>query len=314
MIVVNLFGVPGSGKSTGAAYIFSKLKMAGINAELVSEFAKDKVWEETKAVFENQAYIFGKQSFRMSRCKDKVDVIITDSPLPLSIFYNKNKDVYGASFDKSVMDVFNSYQNLNFLINRVKPYNPKGRFQSEEESNALKAPMIDFLKSQNINYVEMDGNLQSYDVIAMNIVQRLVLLHQNDARLKEFNEALETIRIISSGATGIILDEHRRISAENKILNMEIEKLKSANKALTEELSKLKEKKEDFSNFEKIFVAHVTNVVKDAENRRESKIRANGCRGRGRYCAHDIGNVCPFNKPCSEIEDKDWLEYLKKIS
>lgn len=46
MIVVNLFGVPSAGKSSGAAYIFSKLKMEGINAELVTEFAKDKVWEE----------------------------------------------------------------------------------------------------------------------------------------------------------------------------------------------------------------------------------------------------------------------------
>ena len=44
-IVVNLFGVPSAGKSTGAAYIFSRLKMEGINAELITEFAKDKVWE-----------------------------------------------------------------------------------------------------------------------------------------------------------------------------------------------------------------------------------------------------------------------------
>ena len=51
MLVVNLFGAPGAGKSTGAAYIFSKLKMSGINVELVTEFAKDKVWEESKAVF-----------------------------------------------------------------------------------------------------------------------------------------------------------------------------------------------------------------------------------------------------------------------
>lgn len=46
MLVVNLFGTPGAGKSTGAAYIFSELKMRGINAELVIEFAKDKVWEK----------------------------------------------------------------------------------------------------------------------------------------------------------------------------------------------------------------------------------------------------------------------------
>ena len=40
-IVVNLFPGPGTGKSTGAAYIFSKLKMAGVDAEYVSEFAKE---------------------------------------------------------------------------------------------------------------------------------------------------------------------------------------------------------------------------------------------------------------------------------
>ena len=89
-LVINLFGVPGAGKSTGAAYIFSQIKMRGINAELITEFAKDKVWEENKEVFKNQAYIFGKQSFKLSRCDGKVDVIITDSPLPLSIFYNKD--------------------------------------------------------------------------------------------------------------------------------------------------------------------------------------------------------------------------------
>ena len=76
MLIVNLFGVPGAGKSTGAAYIFAKLKMLGINAELITEFAKDKVWENNTEVFKNQAYLFGKQSYRISRCKDKVDVIV----------------------------------------------------------------------------------------------------------------------------------------------------------------------------------------------------------------------------------------------
>ena len=73
MLIVNLYGAPGAGKSTGAAYVFSQLKMHGINAELVTEFAKDKVWEESKAVFQNQAYIFGKQYFRISRVQGKVD-------------------------------------------------------------------------------------------------------------------------------------------------------------------------------------------------------------------------------------------------
>lgn len=58
-LVINLFGAPGAGKSTGAAYIFSRLKMVGLNAELVTEFAKDKVWEGATAPFENQLYILG---------------------------------------------------------------------------------------------------------------------------------------------------------------------------------------------------------------------------------------------------------------
>ena len=118
MILVNLFGEPGAGKSTGAAYIFSQLKMHGVNAELVTEYAKDKVWEENIAVFKNQAYIFGKQFFKISRCEDKVDVIVTDSPLPLSIIYNENSNLT-ENFNKTVMDVFNSYNNINFLILRT---------------------------------------------------------------------------------------------------------------------------------------------------------------------------------------------------
>ena len=172
MIVVNLFGVPGAGKSTGAAYIFSQLKMNGINAELITEFAKDKVWENNSEVFKNQAYLFGKQSYRISRCKDKVDVIVTDSPLPLSIFYNTG-EFLTENFNKSVMDVFNSYNNLNFLLLRTKPYNPIGRHQSEEESDALKQPMVQLLKERGISYIEVDGDIVGYDKIIEEIKKNL---------------------------------------------------------------------------------------------------------------------------------------------
>ena len=172
MIIVNLFGVPGAGKSTGAAYIFSQLKLKGINAELITEFAKDKVWENNTEVFKNQAYLFGKQSYKISRCKDKVDVIVTDSPLPLSIFYN-NDEVLGEDFNKTVMNVFNSYNNLNYLLLRVKPYNPVGRHQTEEESNELKIPMIDLLHSRVIEYTEYNGNIEGYEEIIADVMKHL---------------------------------------------------------------------------------------------------------------------------------------------
>ena len=172
MIVVNLFGVPSAGKSTGAAYIFSKLKMNGVNAELITEFAKDKVWENNEEVFKNQAYLFGKQSFRMSRCKDKVDVIVTDSPLPLSIFYNQD-EVLGEDFNNTVMNVFNSYSNLNYLLSRVKPYNPVGRHQTEEESDKLKEPMVALLNNRRIQYTEHPGSSEGYDAIVTQVLEYL---------------------------------------------------------------------------------------------------------------------------------------------
>jgi len=168
MLVVNLFGVPSAGKSTGAAYIFSKLKMAGINAELVTEFAKDEVWNRSVEPFNCQEYMFGNQSYRLSRLKNNVDVVVTDSPLPLTILYNNNP-ILGKSFETTVMNVFNSYQNLNILLNRVKKYNPVGRLQTEEESNALKEPVIHLLKTFDIDYLVYDGSEEDYDKIVEEI-------------------------------------------------------------------------------------------------------------------------------------------------
>ena len=169
-IIVNLFGAPGAGKSTGAAYIFSLIKMAGIDAELVTEFAKDKLWEENKAVFENQAYIFGKQSFRLSRCIGKVDVIVTDSPLPLNIYYNKS-DVSKENFNNYVLDVFNSHKNINYYLARDKEYNPNGRFQTEEESDKIGNEILNILNKYYIPFTYLSGDTKSYTQIANRIIK-----------------------------------------------------------------------------------------------------------------------------------------------
>lgn len=164
MIVINLFGGPGCGKSTGAAYIFSKLKMMGVDAELVTEFAKDKVWESNEEVFKNQAYIFGKQSFKMSRCKDKVDVIVTDSPLLLSAIYNE-EEILGEDFNKVVLNVFNSYGNVNFFLIRKKVYNPNGRLQTEEEAKEVDEKIKRFLDEHDVFFRCEDGTMEGYDRI-----------------------------------------------------------------------------------------------------------------------------------------------------
>lgn len=172
MLVANLLGAPGAGKSTGAAYIFSKLKMLGYKVELVTEFAKDKVYEENSEVFKNQAYIFGKQSFKLSRCRDKVDIIITDSPLILSILYNQDPSL-GEDFNKVVLNVANSYNNLYYFIDRVKPYHGEGRFQTEKESDLLSERLKSLITKYNISYASVPGKQNGYDDIVDDLVDKL---------------------------------------------------------------------------------------------------------------------------------------------
>lgn len=173
-IVVNLFGAPGTGKSTGAAYIFSELKMAGVNAEIITEFAKDKVWENTKEAFkpDNQCYLFGEQFYRMNRCRDKVDVIVTDSPLPLCVLYNKSM-ILGEEFNQVVMNCFNSFTNLSYLLRRVKPYSQIGRIHTEQESDLLFAQLSDLVVEREINNMILPGDKEGYDRIVHDVLEKI---------------------------------------------------------------------------------------------------------------------------------------------
>lgn len=172
MLMVNLFGAPGAGKSTGAAYIFSQLKIRDVNAELVTEFAKDKTWERNKKALENQMYMFGKQLFRITRCQDDVDVIITDSPLLLNTIYNHNP-ILGEEFNNLVFKIFNSYNNLNYYIKRVKKYNPLGRNQTEEESDQIADKVLKMLNDRKVEFTSVEGQLNNYSQIVEDVMEVL---------------------------------------------------------------------------------------------------------------------------------------------
>jgi adenylate kinase family enzyme len=171
-IVVSLFGAPGAGKSTLTAYVFAKLKMLGVNCEMVTEFAKDKVWEKNNEALSNQIYIFAKQYYRISRCADKVDVIVTDSPLFLSPFYNKDPEI-DEPLKQLVYTISSRYDNLNYFIKRIKKYNPVGRLQTEEESNQYAIKIKEMLKLFNVDFKEIDGDLMSADIIVQQVLENL---------------------------------------------------------------------------------------------------------------------------------------------
>lgn len=147
--VVNIFGGPGTGKSTTAAYIFHELKCEGCNVELVTEYAKDMVWEGRFNVLSDQLYMAAKQNRKLNRLVEHgLDVAITDSPLILGALYQP--DDYFETFESLLVEVFKSYDNLNILLKRSTAYNALGRNQTEEEAMALDNSNIELLNKHGI--------------------------------------------------------------------------------------------------------------------------------------------------------------------
>ena len=169
-IVVNLFGGPGCRKSTMATSIFSELKWMNVNCEYASEYAKDKTWEKSFNVLSNQVHVFGEQHHRIWRLLNDTDVIITDSPLLLSLIYDKEKS---SEFKNFVIREFKKYNSLNYFLERQAKYNPKGRTQTLEESKLIDLQIKNMLDELSITYKVFDGEKSSVEKIVKDILSHM---------------------------------------------------------------------------------------------------------------------------------------------
>jgi nicotinamide riboside kinase len=135
--VINLYGGPGTGKSTTAAAMFAELKYRGINCEYIPEYAKDATWERRgDKIFAAQDYIFGKQRFRMEKISGQVPFLVCDSPILLSLVYIPPS--FGLpSLRNVVLEAHNLYDNLDIFLLRNKPFEQAGRNQNEHEARIL---------------------------------------------------------------------------------------------------------------------------------------------------------------------------------
>lgn len=181
-LIVNLFGGPGTGKSTCAAYIFAMLKMQGISVELCTEWVKDKVYEANLKVFNNQFYITGKQSFKISRLFGEVDVIVNDSPILTGAAFTDKKYLKYA-----IVEEFMSYgdNNLNIFLVRQHEYDPNGRNESEEEARLIDQKLLDTFQLKDIEsdydcipYIEVDATQDGCNKITELILKVLNNLNQ----------------------------------------------------------------------------------------------------------------------------------------
>jgi hypothetical protein len=180
-LFVNLFGGPGSGKSTIASGLFSKLKLAHVRCELVREYATELVWLEASKTLDNQVYVTAKQ-YHWQLTKDgKVDVVVTDSPIILGLVY-RGKRGCGVNWQRGVVDQFKEFDNLNFNLVRditALPYDLKGRRQTLDQAIHKDVEIRRVLDEYEIPYHDVS-------VSGPEVIDKIMLYTMN--HLREFHD------------------------------------------------------------------------------------------------------------------------------
>lgn len=167
--VINLFAGPGAGKSTTKAGLFFEMKHRGFKVEVVEEFAKELTYDGDFGTMENEMYMLAEQDRRQRRLLSKVDYIITDSPLLKSAFYVRG--VYDSpAYVQHIHTLFDSYNNYNVWVNRVKPYLTYGRTQTADEADAIGVRMLNALLDRMHLFVDGDRTAPDTILRALKVV------------------------------------------------------------------------------------------------------------------------------------------------
>lgn len=166
MKVINLFGGPGSGKSTTAAGLFYHMKMKGLNAELVAEYPKELFYSGVLEILTpyGQKQIFAEQAHRLERLLGKVDYAIVDCSLLLSYIYGK-PDPTNQTFLKLVTETYKQFDNVNIFIDRPDTYQTSGRMEDLAQANEIDQRQLKVLHDLNEPYFRFKADKHLVDRI-----------------------------------------------------------------------------------------------------------------------------------------------------
>ena len=154
-LVINLIGGPCSGKSTIAAELFARLKKMGIHCELVSEYIKDRIYEENQTMPKTQIAIFGMEHYNISNKLGKVDVIVHDGLFINNIIYKTEENKY---FDDLIISEYKRFWNLDFFIKRGNiEFETYGRIHNLKQSKELDKTIKETYDSYELSYIEVES-------------------------------------------------------------------------------------------------------------------------------------------------------------
>ncbi|NCQ51789.1 hypothetical protein GW796_07840 [archaeon] len=169
MKVINLFGAPSAGKSTTMLGLTYHMKLMGLSVENTPEFFKEMIYEDSKTeLFGGQLYVLGEQNRRIARLNGKNDFAVTDCPLQLIGFYTPPDYVPG--FNSFVKNLNDTYNNVNYYIERNHEFENEKRVHDEAQSKNIENNLPNYLNEMGIKY----KTIKSGEDLVQNLIDDLI--------------------------------------------------------------------------------------------------------------------------------------------
>jgi hypothetical protein len=161
-LIIELLAGPGAGKSTTALGLSYYFKLAGVNIEYLSEYAKDLTWRGDNHTLALQPYVTVKQLRNMyDLCREESDLkaIITDTSILLAMVYPgfASSDKFNE-WIKETRQYFD-FKTIYLVRNTDKhQYNPKGRRQTSQQATEKDDEVLQMLLEHNIEFQKVEFN------------------------------------------------------------------------------------------------------------------------------------------------------------
>lgn len=181
MLVVNLFGAPGAGK-TSLAFLISgilKTEYPSLTIECPNEVAKMVYYDEAPKALNCQLYIAGRQQWQIDRCAGHVDIVVCDSPILLSPVYARDGGQgLPDEFDAVCRFYHNKHPSLNFFVTRDHPFESKARFHGEADEDRLTKAFKEALRT--VPYQTVLSTVSTASLIAAMAAQELIKIKEQN--------------------------------------------------------------------------------------------------------------------------------------
>ena len=125
-------------------------------------------------MLQDQLWVLGHQHRKILRVSDKVDYIITDSPVLLSPIYRERygEAIYSDLIDQMAFECYRLYNhNINFMLTRPEGFVQQGRAQDEAECILIDEAIMEQFDRLNVGYINLDSNDNAS--AAMRYIKRL---------------------------------------------------------------------------------------------------------------------------------------------